>query len=213
MWPALWFYIKGALYGLGSVVMLYVTLLYLIPRTNLGRLIYFLVYSDSHASFYSVDCLTNSSSCFLPEGLLQDAPTRNYSDALLLIFLVNGVHQLYAIHTLVFDVGQDETERAFLRVTPECFGPVRLRHDLMASFFKNSHDVTLHRWVVFDQKYSHLGPLSARSIGIWQGGFSLGTGSGFRLHIARWILRFWDTVFVFQGANFTTSSHSHQLPK
>jgi hypothetical protein len=48
MWPALWFYIKGALYGLGSVATLFVTLRYFIPNTNLGRLIDFLVYSLFH---------------------------------------------------------------------------------------------------------------------------------------------------------------------
>lgn len=50
VWPVTWFYLKGALYGLGSVATLYVTLLYLIPRTNLGRIIYFLVYTLFHGT-------------------------------------------------------------------------------------------------------------------------------------------------------------------
>ena len=46
----MWYYIKGTLYGLGTVGLLYVTLRYFIPNTYLGRLIYSLVYTLFHGT-------------------------------------------------------------------------------------------------------------------------------------------------------------------
>ena len=42
------FYLGGVLYGLGSVALLFVTLRYLIPETEIGRILYFVVYSQFH---------------------------------------------------------------------------------------------------------------------------------------------------------------------
>ena len=42
------FYLKGVLYGLGSVGLLFLTLRYLIPYTDFGRLIYIVVYRLFH---------------------------------------------------------------------------------------------------------------------------------------------------------------------
>jgi hypothetical protein len=51
---------------------------------------------------------------FPGEWFLQNGPTRNKSDMLLSIFLVNGLHQFYAVHAFVLYVSQHKIKRAFL---------------------------------------------------------------------------------------------------
>jgi hypothetical protein len=86
---------------------------------------------------------------FLCERFPQNGPTRNDSDVLLAMFLVNGMHQFEAIHTLVLYVRQHKIERPFFTVASKRSIPVRLRHHLMSSLLKHGHDHFLHGGFIF----------------------------------------------------------------
>jgi hypothetical protein len=92
---------------------------------------------------------------FLCEWFLQDGPTRNESDVLLSLLLVNGLHQFYTVHAFVQYVSQHKIKRAFLTVTSKCFVSIRFCHHLMPSFFKHVYHESLYRCLVFHQQYSH----------------------------------------------------------
>lgn len=86
---------------------------------------------------------------FLSEWFLQDGPTRNESDKLLSIFLVNALHQFHAVHAFVLYVSQHKIKRTVLTVASIRFVSVGLCHDQVASPLKHGHHHFLHCRFVF----------------------------------------------------------------